>query len=69
MSRERESRDNVVAAKRKERVPLHEQKRDVLKVSNRDPNYHYRIVNDVVEPNGDHRVDMFKRAGYDVVTN
>jgi len=58
----RETRDQKLENLRPKRVPIHEQKRNILTVTNRDPNYHYRIVNDV----GD-RVDKFKLAGYEIV--
>jgi hypothetical protein len=40
---------------------MHEQKRDRLTVVGRDPNYHYRIVNDV-----DDRIERLKIAGYEI---
>lgn len=39
-------------------------KRNVLNVTGKDPDFHYRIVNDT----GD-RVEMFKEQGYEVVTD
>ena len=48
---------------RPERVPLHEQ-RNKLTVSNRDPNFVYRWVND-----SDERIAKFKAAGYEAVTH
>ena len=48
-------------ADRPKRVPMHEQKRDRLTVIGRDPNYHYRIVNDV-----DDRIERLKIAGYEI---
>ena len=45
------------------RIPLHEQ-RDNMSVFDRDPNYHYRWVNDVDQGQ---RVMRFQKAGYEVV--
>lgn len=58
-----ESRPNRVTrgADRPKRIPMHEQKRDRLTVVGADPNYHYRIVNDV-----DDRVERLKLAGYEI---
>lgn len=42
--------------------------RNKLSVSDRDPNYHYRIVNTNMEGKED-RVEMFKEQGYEVVPN
>lgn len=36
-------------------------RRNRLKVVNQDPNYHYRIVNDIED-----RIEAFKAAGYEV---
>jgi hypothetical protein len=58
----RETRDVQLQNSRPKRVPLHEQKRNVLTISDKDPNYVYRIVNDT----GD-RINQFKLAGYEVV--
>jgi hypothetical protein len=38
--------------------------RNRLSVKDKDPNYHYRIVNDT-----DDRIDQFKGQGYEVVEN
>ncbi len=38
--------------------------RDVLTVAGKDPNYVYRMVNDV-----DDRIERFKRGGYEIVTS
>jgi len=46
---------------RPKRTPMHEQKRDRLTVIGRDPNYHYRIVNDV-----DDRIERLKTGGYEI---
>jgi len=46
---------------RPQRTPMHEQKRDRLTVVGRDPNYHYRIVNDV-----DDRIERLKIGGYEI---
>ena len=69
MARERESRDIQIDSNRPQRVPLHEQKRSILTASNRDPNYVYRFVNDENNPDHSSRVESFKLAGYEVVTN
>lgn len=55
MARERASLPN-----RPKRVPLAEQ-RNKLTVTNRDPNFEYRFVNDV-----DDRVSRFKLAGWEM---
>lgn len=38
-------------------------RRNILTVQGRDPNYHYRIVNDI-----DDRVAEFQEAGYEIVS-
>jgi hypothetical protein len=38
--------------------------RNILTVKGKDPNYEYRIVNDV-----DDRIEQFKEAGYEIVSN
>ena len=53
--------DNRPKNKRPKRVPMHEQKRDRLTVVGRDPNYHYRFVNDV-----DDRIERLKLGGYEI---
>lgn len=63
MTRERDTRDQELKAARKRRVPLHEQRHNILTIDDQDPNYVYRVVNDL-----DGRVDKFKRAGYEIVT-
>lgn len=45
-----------------QRVPVFEARRNAIIVTNRDPNFEYRIVNDV----GD-RITMFKNGGWEVV--
>ncbi len=49
------------ATGRPKRVPLHAQR--VLNVENKDPNYHYRVVNEDVG-----RVNKFLTAGWELVT-
>ena len=63
IEKETESRPNRVtrSTDRPKRVPMHEQKRDRLTVVGGDPNYHYRIVNDV-----DDRIERLKIAGYEI---
>ena len=56
---------NARRRNRVERTPLHEQK-DKMNVKDRDPQFEYRWVNDV--DNGQ-RVEKFKLAGYEVVSN
>jgi hypothetical protein len=56
------AKDTDITNKRPKRVPLHEQKRNILTVSNRDPNYHYRWVNLTGT-----RVESFKEADYEIV--
>lgn len=51
---------NKPVAKRPQRTPING--RNVLTVTGKDPNYVYRIVNDV----GD-RISQFKEAGYELV--
>lgn len=51
------------AVRKKTRTPI-SGARNVLTVKGKEPGFHYRIVNDV----GD-RIDMFKEAGYEVVTH
>lgn len=53
----------AVAPKRKERTPVGG-KRDILTVSNQDPNYVYRWVNDTPG-----RLQRFIDGGYEVVTH
>lgn len=60
-NRMRESRDQILESERPKRVPLREQLRNLLTVANRDPGYHYRIVNDTED-----RVARFKMAGYEL---
>lgn len=57
--RTRETRDVQLEKSRPRRVPIHEQKRDVLTIKNKDPNYVYRVVNDK-----SNRVSQYKAAGY-----
>jgi hypothetical protein len=47
---------------RPKRVPLHEQRKSRLTIVDKDPNYVYRIVNDI-----DNRITQLKAAGYEVV--
>lgn len=49
--------------RKKTRVPI-SGARNVLTVKGKEPGFHYRVVNDV----GD-RIEMFKEAGYEVVTH
>ena len=58
----RENRDEALKTMRPKRVPLHEQRRNRLTFTNQDPNYVYRVVNDI-----DERIEQFKLAGYEVV--
>ena len=69
MTKVRESREVQAEEKRPKRVPLHEQRRNVLTASHREPGYVYRFVNDVVSPDGSSRVEAFKQAGYEIVEN
>src|SRR3990167_3127945 len=52
----------VTKTTRKERIPVNGT-RDILTVAGKDPNYEYRWVLDMPG-----RVDYFKQAGYEVVT-
>ena len=54
------ARETVNPVARPKRTPING--RNVLTVQGKDPNYVYRIVNDVGG-----RVDMFKEAGYEMV--
>lgn len=54
------ARETVNQVARPKRTPING--RNVLTVQGKDPNYVYRIVNDVGG-----RVDMFKEAGYEMV--
>jgi hypothetical protein len=54
------TRETVKQVVRPKRTPING--RNVLTVSGKDPNYVYRIVNDVGG-----RIDMFKEAGYEMV--
>ena len=47
-------------AQRVKRTPIGQ--RNKLAVKDQDPNYHYRVVNDVMD-----RVEQFKEQGYEVV--
>ena len=60
--RTREDRESALKDMRPNRVPLHEQRRNRLTISDRDPNYVYRIVNDI-----DNRINNFSLAGWEVV--
>jgi hypothetical protein len=60
----RENRDIKIEENRPKRVKLHERKRNVLTINKKDPNYHYRIVNDTPG-----RVEELKAWGYEVVTD
>ncbi len=51
---------------RVKRTPLG--RRNVLTVKDKDPNYHYRIVN-TTDGRGSDRIEEFKEAGYEVVDN
>mgnify|MGYP001575752125 CR=1 FL=1 len=62
MANTRETREVMLQEARPKRVPLHEQRRNRLTFTNQDPNYVYRVVNDV-----DNRIEQFKLAGYEVV--
>jgi len=59
--RVRDTRDQQLRAANPERIPMHEQARNKLTVANKDPNYEYRIVNDIED-----RVARFKRAGWEL---
>lgn len=59
MSRELKAK---VPSGRPARQPM--TRRNRLDVKDQDPNYHYRIINDV-----DDRIEAAKRAGYEVVEN
>lgn len=54
------TRETATRVQRPKRTPING--RNVLTVTGKDPNYVYRIVNDV----GD-RINMFKEAGYELV--
>lgn len=69
MVKERESRDQQIENKRPKRVPLYEQKRDILTARKREAGYEYRFVNDVTNSDGSRRVDSFKTAGWEVAPN
>ena len=62
MTRERDTRENELKAARPERIPLHERRRNRLTITDKDPNYVYRVVNDI-----DDRIEVFKEAGYEIV--
>lgn len=62
MTDTRQTREVALKAMRPKRVPLHEQRRNRLTFTDQDPNYVYRVVNDV-----DNRIEQFKLAGYEVV--
>jgi len=49
-----------VPSGRPQRVPVNQ--RNILTVKDKDPNFEYRIVNDV-----DDRIQQFKEAGYELV--
>lgn len=66
MAKERESREVQQDRTRSGRVPIHEQKQDILTARVKDAGYEYRFVNDVVHANGARRVDSFKLAGWEV---
>jgi hypothetical protein len=53
------TREKLGVPNRPKRVPLHEQ-RNTLTITNKDPNFEYRIVNDV-----DNRISKFKLAGWE----
>lgn len=58
---------NVVnKERRRSRIPLSEQKALGIKT---DPNYVYRLVNDVPDRGGGKRIENFKRAGWEIVTD
>ena len=59
--RVRDSREQQLKTAHPERVPLHEQARNKLTVANKDPNYEYRIVNDIED-----RLARFKNAGWEL---
>lgn len=62
MANTRETREVALKAMRPKRVPLHEQRRNRLTFTDQDPNYVYRVVNDI-----DNRIEQFKLAGYEIV--
>jgi len=62
MANTRQTREVALEAMRPKRVPLHEQRRNRLTFTDQDPNYVYRVVNDI-----DNRIEQFKLAGYEVV--
>lgn len=62
MTRERITREEQLNEARPNRVPIHEQHRNRLTITDKDPNYVYRVVNDI-----DNRVEQFKLAGYEIV--
>lgn len=64
----RDTREVKLESKRPKRVPLREQKRNILNISNGDPNYVYRFVSDVAYADGSSRVEQLKLAGYEIAT-
>lgn len=62
----RDTREVKLESKRPKRVPLREQKRNILNISNSDPNYVYRFVSDVDYADGSSRVEQLKLAGYEI---
>lgn len=56
--------DVHMKGERPKRVPLTDQARDILTVKGKDDEFVYRWVNDT-----DGRVDRFKVAGYEIVTD
>src|SRR3990167_417916 len=59
--RTRETREVQNQERRSKRVPIHEQKRNILTISGKDENYVYRIVNDV-----GNRVQRFINGGWEL---
>lgn|SRR3990167_1326608 len=59
--RTRETREVKNQERRSKRVPIHEQRRNILTISGKDENYVYRIVNDV-----GNRVQRFIDGGWEL---
>ena len=62
MNQSEEKALSKVPSGRPQRIPVSQ--RNILTVKNKDPNYEYRIVNDV-----DDRIAQFKDAGYELVSD
>lgn len=58
------TKNTDITKNRPKRIPLNEQKRNILTATDQDPNFKYRWVNDT----GD-RIERFKLAGWEVVSH